>query len=668
MLFLGVVFQSLISFFLASIFNLSVIFFISFFAFVILNIEILSLFKGISGQNILILTFLEFLIVGFIWFKNKKIPSTSNFKGFLIELKNSLLADKSLLVLFLFWVFCIAISFILALLSPVNEPDAQGYHALRSLFWAKDGFISHFEIADIRCHSMPINSELFYVWILSLSKNDLGFGLLQFFSYFLLIISSFKIMEFYEIDFNKRIWSILIFSSFAGVISQISSTQTDLLVGSLLTTSFYLILEFKKQNKLNFLYFASLSMAISFGVKSTGIIASIPLLIWYIFLLRKEFIKYFLFLILNFSIFSSYNYILNLINYSSPLGAKSAINEHSLYFNSFQTFIMGGVSNLIRYIFSIFDFSGVVIFYLFSPIYDNLVHFVFNLLNINPLFNSNGEIPKLNAALFEHTMGLGVLSFLYVLPSSIVALFNKKLRPFVIVFVFQTVLLSFAIVYFPTTIRFFITFLTFLIPIFSIFYKKNHYKNFVTIIAFLYLLFVPLFMVQRPFVAIYSEFLKNPNLAYLMNNIRDVNLKAYSISKSHIFLKNEIQNLPKNSKVALIVSESFMGYPIKYLDFKNELKVDFLTFDKKPNLNSYNYIVLDGFIQSISTVNDFNETNDCKITKYMNRDTGKVCLIDEKYLINSGFIPFKKALYKANDFLKKTGNDEDKIFYFYKKY
>src|SRR5699024_7272057 len=123
-----------------------------------------------------------------------------------------------------------------------------------------------------------------------------------------------------------------------------------------------------------------------------------------------------------------------------------------------------------------------------------------------------------------------------------------------------------------------------------------------------------------------------------------------------------------NSKVALIVSESFMGYPIKYLDFKNELKVDFLTFDKKPNLNSYDYIVLDGFIQSISTVIDFNETNDCKITKYMNRDTGKVCLIDEKYLINSGFIPFKKALYKANDFLKKTGNDEDKIFYIYKKY
>ena len=652
MLFLGVVFQSLISFFLASIFNLSVLFFISFFSFVILNIEILSLFKVISGQNILILTFVELLIISFIWLKKKNLPSVLKFKGFLLELKNAFKSDKSLLLLTFALIFMLFISFLLSF-TPPNEADASSYHCLRSLFWASDGFISHFEVADIRCHSMPINSELFYVWILSLSKNDLGFGLLQFFSYFLLIISSFKIMEFYEIDFNKRIWSILIFSSLAGVISQISSTQTDLLVGSLLTTSFYLILEFKKQNKLSFLYFASLSMAISFGVKSTGVIASIPLLIWYIFILRKEIIKYFLFLILNFSIFSSYNYILNLINYHSPLGAKSAINEHSLYFNSFQTFIMGGVSNLIRYIFSIFDFSGVAIFYLFSPIYDNLVHFIFNLLNINPLFNSNGEIPKLNAALFEHTMGLGLLSFLYVLPSSIVALFNKKLRPFVIVFVFQTVLLSFAIVYFPTSIRFFVAFLTFLIPIFSIFYKKSHYKNFVTVIAFLYLLFVPLFMVQRPFAAIFSEFLKRPNLAYLMNNIRDVNLKTYFISKSHIFLKNEIQKLPKNSKVALFVSESFMAYPIKYLDFKNQLHIDFLTYDKKPNLINYDYIVLDGFIQSISTVKDFIETNDCKITNYMNRETGKVCLIDENYFINSGFLPFKKAFYEADNFFLK---------------
>ena len=591
MLFIGVVFQSLISFFLASIFNLSVIFFISFFAFVILNIEILSLFKGISGQNILILTILEFLIVGFIWFKNKKIPSISNFKGFLIELKNSLLVDKSLLVLFLFWVFCIAISFILALLSPVNEPDAQGYHALRSLFWAKDGFISHFEIADIRCHSMPINSELFYVWILSLSKNDLGFGLLQFFSYFLLIISSFKIMEFYEIDFNKRIWSILIFSSFAGVISQISSTQTDLLVGSLLTTSFYLTLEFKKQNKLNFLYFASLSMAISFGVKSTGIIASIPLLIWYIFLLRKEFIKYFLFLILNFSIFSSYNYILNLINYSSPLGSKSALLGHGFW---------GGfgaiVANFIRYIFQFFDFSGFTLGFYINKFLLSAQAAAIEFFNIPRDLGENVGLNFTNISMTEQVLGFGILGFLVFLPSSIIGFFNKKLRIFSIIFWAMILTLSFSIAYMIYSIRFIVTFVAFSIPLISLTYfkKMNLYKFFIILFAIFYLGYASLFLSQRPMYHLKKEFQKMPDIKLIQNKMRDLNYKFYPSFNEAYTMKSAVEPICKdNSKIAIFASNGYMLYSTKFLEFNNSCKIDTLNIlhIRNYDLSNYDYII-----------------------------------------------------------------------------
>ena len=591
MLFLGVVFQSLISFFLASIFNLSVLFFISFFSFVILNIEILSLFKVISGQNILILTILEFLIVGFIWLKNKKIPSISNFKSFLIELKNSLLADKSLLILFLFWVFCIAISFILALLSPVNEPDAQGYHALRSLFWASDGFISHFEIADIRCHSMPINSELFYVWILSLSKNDLGFGLLQFFSYFLLIISSFKIMEFYEIDFNKRIWSILIFSSLAGVISQISSTQTDLLVGSLLTTSFYLILEFKKQNKLNFLYFASLSMAISFGVKSTGVIASIPLLIWYIFILRKEFIKYFLFLILNFSIFSSYNYILNLINYSSPLGAKSALLGHG-FWGGFGAII----ANFIRYIFQFFDFSGFTIGFYINKFLLSAQAGAIEFFGIERDLGENVGLNFTNISMTEQVLGFGILGFLVFLPASIVGFFNKKLRIFSIIFWAMIFCLSFSIAYMIYSIRFIVTFVAFSIPLISLTYfkKMNPYKFLIILFAIFYLGYASLFLSQRPMYHLKKEFQKTPDIKLIQNKMRDLNYKFYPSFNEAYTMKSAVQSICKNnSKIAIFASNGYMLYSTKFLEFNNNCKIDTLNIlhIREYDLSKYDYII-----------------------------------------------------------------------------
>ncbi len=590
MLFIGVVFQSLISFFLASIFNLSVLFFISFFAFVILNIEILSLFKGISGQNILILTILEFLIVGFIWFKNKKIPSTSNFKGFLIELKNSLLADKSLLFLTLALIFMLFISFLLSF-TPPNEADASSYHALRSLFWASDGFISHFEIADIRCHSMPINSELFYVWILSLSKNDLGFGLLQFFSYFLLIISSFKIMEFYEIDFNKRIWSILIFSSFAGVISQISSTQTDLLVGSLLTTSFYLILEFKKQNKLNFLYFASLSMAISFGVKSTGIIASIPLLIWYIFLLRKEFIKYFLFLILNFSIFSSYNYILNLINYSSPLGAKSALLGHGFW---------GGfgaiVANFIRYIFQFFDFSGFTIGFYINKFLLSAQAAAIEFFNIPRDLGENVGLNFTNISMTEQVLGFGILGFLVFLPSSIIGFFNKKLRIFSIIFWAMILTLSFSIAYMIYSIRFIVTFVAFSIPLISLtcFKKMNLYKFFIILFAIFYLGYASLFLSQRPMYHLKKEFQKTPDIKLIQNKMRDLNYKFYPSFNEAYTMKSAVQPICKNnSKIAIFASNGYMLYSTKFLEFNNSCKIDTLNIlhIRNYDLSNYDYII-----------------------------------------------------------------------------
>ena len=590
MLFIGVVFQSLISFFLASIFNLSVIFFISFFAFVILNIEILSLFKGISGQNILILTFLEFLIVGFIWFKNKKIPSISNFKRFLIELKKSILADKSLLFLTLALIFMLFISFLLSF-TPPNEADASSYHALRSLFWAKDGFISHFEIADIRCHSMPINSELFYVWILSLSKNDLGFGLLQFFSYFLLIISSFKIMEFYEIDFNKRIWSILIFSSFAGVISQISSTQTDLLVGSFLTTSFYLILEFKKQNKLNFLYFASLSMAISFGVKSTGIIASIPLLIWYIFLLRKEFIKYFLFLILNFSIFSSYNYILNLINYSSPLGSKSALLGHGFW---------GGfgaiVANFIRYIFQFFDFSGFTIGFYINKFLLSAQAAAIEFFNIPRDLGENVGLNFTNISMTEQVLGFGILGFLVFLPSSIIGFFNKKLRIFSIIFWAMILTLSFSIAYMIYSIRFIVTFVAFSIPLISLTYfkKMNLYKFFIILFAIFYLGYASLFLSQRPMYHLKKEFQKTPDIKLIQNKMRDLNYKFYPSFNEAYTMKSAVEPICKNnSKIAIFASNGYMLYSTKFLEFNYSCKIDTLNIlhIRNYDLSNYDYII-----------------------------------------------------------------------------
>ena len=660
----------LISYYISSIFNKGVYLFLLFFSFVVLNIEILSLFKGIDDVNILILTLIEFLICHFIWIKKGRPLLKVDIKEFLLNLKKALIEDKSLILLSLFYVFMIILSFFLAGFSPVNEPDAQGYHALRSLFWIKDGFIHHFETADVRCHSMPINSELFYVWVLSLGKNDCIFGLLEYFSYFLLIFSSYKIMELINIDFNKRIWAILIFSSFAGVISQISSTQTDLIIGSLFCLSMYLFLEFKKGNKdISLLYFSSLSLALSFGVKSTGVMGSIPIVIWYLIELRKDiksFIKFFLFLIINFLILSSYNYWLNLINYGNAFGAATILNEHRLNGNLSE----GAVSNLIKYFLYLFDFSGLSLVYLFSPLYDNFVQALFNFLHINPYLYSNGEIPRLNATLSEQVTGLGVLGFLLLLPCYIKSLFDKNLRKFPVIFIFQAVILSCTIIYFPSSIRFFIAYVSILIPVLTLSYKNRFYKLPIIIIALFYMIYTPLFLVQRPFLKIKKEFKNSQNIKTLTDNIRDVRYDFYLISKKQTVLKDELKNLSDNKKTGLFLNESFMAYTIKHLEFENGIKIDLLTLSNNNDLSKYDYLVIENYMQGITTIKDFSETYEknrlCKTASINNRPNGKMCYVNDDFFLLNGFKPVKTISYKADKFLKDMGHDKDSELYIFK--
>ncbi len=321
--------NGLSSHFVSAIFKRQSLFLLVFFAFIILNIEILSLFKLITGANIIILTLVEAVITGAVWLKNGK-PSLKRYSEISDELLFLILKDKSFIFLLISFAVLITSGFLLAAFCPAVEPDAQSYHCLRALFWLKDGFISHVETPDARLNCMPINSEIFYTWILALTKKDIGFGLLEFFSCFSLIASGYKIMELLNIEFEKRIWAILIFFSFASTVIQISSTQTDLLVSALISLGVYYAMLYKKEGGANLLFFSSLSFSIAAGVKTTALMALIPVFLWLIFYLKKSFLKFIIFSTVNFIVFSSYNYILNFIDFNNIFSSQSFITYNKM--------------------------------------------------------------------------------------------------------------------------------------------------------------------------------------------------------------------------------------------------------------------------------------------------------------------------------------------------
>ena len=682
----------LISYYISSIFKRGIYFFLIFFGFVILNVEILSLFKGISGENILILTLIEFLICHFIWIKKNKPLLKANIKEFLFNLKKALLEDKSLIILSLFWLFMIILSFILASLSPVNEPDAQGYHILRALFWTKEGFIHHFETADIRCHCMPVNSEIFYTWVLSLGKNDCILGLLEYFSYFVLIISSFKIMEIINIDFNKRIWAILIFSSFAGVISQISSTQTDLVIGSLFCLSLYLFLEYKRERKINLLYFSSLCLAISFGTKSTGVIGSVPLIIYYLVELRndiKGFIKFFLFLILNFVVFSSYNYVLNFVNYGNMLGGNSALIGHG-FWGGFKAII----ANFIRYIFQFFDFAGFTIGFYINKYLLSAQDYTLMLFGIKKGLGENVGLTYTNISMTEQILGFGVLGFLAFLPASIIGFFKKDLRIFSIIFWAQILVLSFAVAYMIYSIRFIVSFVSVAIPILSLtYYKKMNPLKFLYILFMMfYMGYASMFLSQRPYYHLKEEFKKTPDIKLIQDNMRDLNYKFYpSFNEAYTMKKNIEPYCRNNNKIAIFASNGYMLYSTKYLELNNDCTIDTLNLlhINEYNLEEYDILVTQkNTAQKIEAINKDDIKNPYTssykaICRYEAMDNKRnpvlinsnnienaisaFCFINGNYINDIGFKKEKEIEAVFPDYLKERENETVKDFILWRK-
>lgn len=346
--------------------NLGFIFFILIlFSQVVFSFELLSLFRLISKNSFFITNIAIFAVSLFVWLKRGRYCYIPNLKYEITRIYNSLKLDKLLMLVFGFFIVFFISMLIVAVFFPVKYGDALGYYLSRCTSWIQNGSIAHYITTDSREIIMPVNSELLYTWVLLFLKNEIGVSVFPFIFY---INSIYVIYNFLgELCFSrrKRLWSIFVFSSLALVYVECAIPGADLLIGSLMLTSVYIFFTACKYKKTNLLFFSSLSYALAIGTKTTSIIAfpvSFLILILIAYLYNKDNLKkyiglYLAFLILNFMIFSSYNYILNYIDYMNPVADKQ-----QLLVNQFRGGIKGYLSNLIKYSFGMFDFSGIIDF------------------------------------------------------------------------------------------------------------------------------------------------------------------------------------------------------------------------------------------------------------------------------------------------------------------
>lgn len=494
------------------------------FAQIIATSEVLSIFQSIKEFPFL-LTNIFCLVVGFIlWKKNGKPTWKPHFANFSKKLFNALKLDKSLWILIFSWAIFVFVSIYLIILLPATSGDAFSYHVVRSFDWVMNHSLNHFNVTDIRITAFPINSEILYMWVLLFTKKQLFLGSFTFICYLLILVSGYGIFKFIGYSMRKTLWTLMIMSSFASVVVMVSGTETDLMVAGLILVSIYLFIDaIKNKSNSTTLFMSSLAYAISIGIKTPAIlcIPAVGLILLYFSYLNKDktsILKFIGFGIINFIAFSSFNYILNLINYGNLMGTSGAILAHK-NLSGFK----GLIANLVKHFFLFFDFSGINISPDFGDKLIALENKILTTLKVNNVPNGiYCGTGFFNKTLIEPVMGCGLFGFLLVLPCFIKGLFrplwnkNRKVFTefiFALALLLNILILSDNIAFMTYNTRFLTCFIIISLPIISLSYiksNKNVLKIFYILIAMFYFIVISTHLWGRPFARLVKNQIKEP--------------------------------------------------------------------------------------------------------------------------------------------------------------
>lgn len=611
------------------------------FAQVVLTLESLSLFSAIKVPWVLALNFLFFSVISFIWFKKSKPLWSIGCKEVFNRIKNSLKLDKSLIFLFIgFCVFVIS-AITLCFLLPISNADAQAYHVARSVFWVFQGNLNHFDVSDIRDLCLPINSEILYTWVILFIKKGVFLSFFSFIGYVFSMISVYNILGYLKYCVRKRLWVIFILSAFASVLVQASGTETDIIISALVLSSIFLFWYSLKYNKIVPIYMASLAYALAVGTKTTAIIAipSVGLFLLALCIIYKKYKPIGLFLgfgLINFFIFSSYNYILNFIQFGNFMGSDSFIVVSKNYYG-----FKGMIANFIKYMFMFFDFTGFTWSKYVGSYIMNLRLSTLSFFHLAYVNDGLYSVSGVNNYLLEPLMGAGILGFLVFLPclawSLIKPIFKFKSKKvwvlfgFGCLFIVNVLVMSYLLVYMAYSVRFVMTFMVLSSPIllYSYLSKRNPFKYIIVAFALFYLILVSTHIWARPFISIVKILRVNPSLSELHERTLCYDWKqVIRVSNSTCALKYKIKKYySTENKILAFIPSSDFRYILKFLEFEG-YKIDFGRLENIDNidLSKYNLIIA-----------NLNGQDSTLITDYQRRKS-------EFIIANGGYVQVKKTL------------------------
>lgn len=612
---------------------------LSAFANVVLTMEILSLFSAISVVGVLILNVLFLILSIVLWCKKGKpvwkIPFV-NIKSFFRKYLICIRQDKYLAVLSIGFLVAVITALVMSTFMPIMNFDAESYHALRSLFWIHNHNLKHFYIADIRNIVFPINSELVFAWVFMFIKRSAWVMYTAFAGFILAMCGIYNILSLLKYSMRKKLWVIFITCSLSSVVAQIASTETDMIIAGLVLSAIYLFWYGLKSKRVVPIFMSSLAYALAAGTKTTALITVPGCAIGFLALAyyydKKEYykpiLKFIGFGLLNFIIFSSYNYVLNFLDFGNIFGSKYLLASHENFYG-----LKAVPANFIKYLFMFVDFAGFRWNQYLAGHIENVRNSLLTLLHMSGFKDGFYSIEGNRLTLVEPVMGLGVIGLIVYLPYWIFSLFRpvfKKDKRALFIFCFGMLLfinllfMSLQLAYMSYSIRFLMGFCVISAPILVYSYCKrnNFYKFIVVLFSMYYMCLVSTNLYSRPVAKIIGYF----KAGYTIQQIREIGqcsiylfIDKLSPSDKQFYknlctsesclLRNYIRkNINKNNKILYFANTPERLLLIKMLDFEG-YSIDFGSVENIENIdmNKYNLAILDDNSNAVTNIKQFDK-------------------------------------------------------------
>lgn len=623
--------------------NNIIYFFLSAFANVILTFEILSLFSKISVKGVLAGNILLFSAILILWIIKGRPILKPEFRKIFSRLKNALLQDRILLILSAGFVIMIISAIFLAYVMPANDAASYFYHVVRCLFWIDNGNFNHFNVSDARMLCFPINSEILYTWVLLFLKRDVFLSFFSIAAFIVYIVSLLGILSRIAVSLRAGLWVIFTVSSFTAVIAYLSSNETNIMIAALVLASIYLLIDNMQKHSFAAVYMSALSMAVAIGVKSSALFLLPAVMLWFITAgfryegkkVFKDLALFGLFLILNFLIFSSYNYILNFINYGNFFSVSSLNYSHQN-----QAGIRGFLFNLINYALSMFNFPEYDKIFVCSDFIFESKKYLFKLFS-SAVLTGRYASDKGFGIISPHRSGFGLSGILVFLPCLIFSLFriffvqNKKefiLNSFSIIFLAAFLLMSCSLVYMSFNIRFIVTFALVAAPVIYHSYNKNLslYKLITALIVMFSFLYIPFNITGKNVMPVLQALGQGNSIEKIRDNVSCLGgpfKNEYSFPNVYCTIRDYIKKFPNKDKFLYFSHEGDALFFIKELVFDGyKIDVDLIENGSYIDLSRYSYVIT---MENRQVSNLFHNINQAKDGVY--RADGVFCVYNEAF-------------------------------------